>query len=48
MDNPWVWMSGIANSWRTGSDHHDDWASTAAIIEHNAELGNYAGRLLDL
>ena len=45
MDNPWEWMSGVANSWRTGPDHHDDWASTAGIIEHNAELGKYAGKL---
>ena len=43
VDKPWEWMYQYANSWRTGPDHHDDWTSTAAIIEGNAELGDYAG-----
>lgn len=43
MDKPWEWMYKYANSWRTGPDHHDDWKSTATIIEVNADLGEYAG-----
>jgi alpha-galactosidase len=43
VDKPWEWMYQYANSWRTGPDHHDDWTSTAVIIEVNAQLGTYAG-----
>ena len=46
VDNPWEWMSKYANSWRTGPDHHDEWTSTATIIELNAELGKYAGNTI--
>ena len=42
-EDPWLWMKQYANSWRTGPDHHDNWESTAAIIDHNADLGGYAG-----
>ena len=48
MDNPWEWIGEFANSWRTGQDHHDVWDDskfgTATIIEHNADLGKYAGK----
>ncbi len=43
VDDPWKWMAQYANSWRTGSDHHDEWRSTAEIIEINADKGKYAG-----
>ena len=43
MENPWEWMGQYANSWRSGPDHHDEWKSTAGIIEHNSGLGSYAG-----
>ena len=36
-------MAQYANSWRTGPDHHDEWHSTAKIIEINADKGKYAG-----
>ena len=45
VDKPWEWMGEFANSWRTGPDHHDDWNSTARIIEINADKGKYAGIL---
>lgn len=44
VDDPWKWMKEFANSWRTGQDHHDDWGSTSGVIEHNADLGQYAGK----
>ena len=37
-------MPAYANSYRTGPDHHDRWASTATIIELNVGKGKYAGR----
>ena len=44
-----MWMGQYANSWRSGPDHHDSWDQptygTASIIEHNADLGKYAGVL---
>jgi alpha-galactosidase len=43
VDDPWTWMRQYANSWRSGGDHHDNWGSTASIIDHNANLGVYAG-----
>lgn len=43
VENPWEWMGQYANSWRSGPDHHDEWKSTAGIIEHNSGLGSYAG-----
>jgi len=43
VDSPWTWASKIANSWRTGQDHHDNWNSTAAIIEANAKVASFAG-----
>ena len=43
-ENPWEWMAPYANSWRTGSDHKDDWKSTSSVIEHNAGLAKYPGR----
>jgi len=43
VEDPWDWMAAYANSWRSGPDHHDDWKSTASIIEINADKGNYAG-----
>ena len=43
VEDPWTWMGQYANSWRSGPDHHDEWKSTASIIEHNADLGKYAG-----
>ena len=42
LDDPWKFMGKIANTWRTGPDHHDEWSSTAPIIEHNANLWTYA------
>lgn len=45
VDQPWEWMHQYANSWRTGPDHHDDWKTTSAIIEVNANLGQYAGNI---
>ncbi len=49
MEDPWTWMGQYANSWRSGPDHHDSWDQrtygTASIIEHNADLGKYAGML---
>ncbi|XP_065190875.1 uncharacterized protein LOC135821804 [Sycon ciliatum] len=42
-DSPWEWMRTYANSWRSGPDHSDHWASTRDIIEHNIGLGKYAG-----
>lgn len=42
LDDPWKFMGTIANTWRTGPDHHDNWSSTAPIIEHNANLMAYA------
>ena len=36
-------MGQYANSWRTGPDHHDEWHSTAEIIEINSDKGKYAG-----
>ena len=44
--DPWLWMAEYANSWRTGPDHHDNWESTSTIINHNADLGSYAGMLM--
>ena len=41
--DPWDWMAQYANSWRSGPDHHDDWKSTASIIEINADKGKFAG-----
>ena len=41
-EDPWLWMGEYANSWRTGPDHHDNWESTTAIIDHNADIGEYA------
>ena len=43
VEDPWEWMAAFANSWRSGPDHHDDWKSTASIIEVNADKGKYAG-----
>ena len=43
VDKPWEWMYQYANSWRIEPDHHHDWTSTAAIVEDNADLGDYAG-----
>lgn len=43
VEDPWTWMAQYANSWRSGPDHHDEWKSTADIIEHNADKGKYAG-----
>ena len=43
VDKPWEWMYQYANSWRIGPDHYDEWTSTAAIVEGNADLGDYAG-----
>ena len=44
-----MWMGQYANSWRSGPDHHNSWDQptygTASIIEHNADLGKYAGVL---
>ena len=49
VEDPWTWMGQYANSWRSGPDHHDSWDQptygTASIIEHNADLGKYAGEL---
>ena len=36
-------MAQYANSWRSGPDHHDEWKSTADIIERNSDKGKYAG-----
>lgn len=44
VEDPWDWMVQYANSWRSGPDHHDDWESTAKIIEINADKGKYAGK----
>lgn len=43
VEDPWEWMAQYANSWRSGPDHHDNWKSTAAIIEINADKAKYAG-----
>lgn len=45
VEDPWEWMVQFANSWRSGPDHHDDWDSTASIIEVNADKGSYAGNV---
>ena len=39
-------MGQYANSWRSGPDHHDEWKSTADIIEQNSDKGKYAGRYI--
>lgn len=33
----------VGNMWRTGGDHHDNWASTAKIIEQSVGHAKYAG-----
>ena len=43
VEEPWLWMKQYANSWRSGPDHHDEWKSTADIIENNVGKGKYAG-----
>ncbi|XP_065845537.1 uncharacterized protein [Oscarella lobularis] len=43
LDKPWEWMAPIANTWRTGHDHADEWSNTASVIEINANLASYAG-----
>lgn len=43
LDDPWKWGPPIANSWRATGDHHDNWKSTAAIIEDMVGLSSYAG-----
>eukprot|EP00118_Oscarella_pearsei_P000245 m.4509 g.4509 ORF g.4509 m.4509 type:complete len:433 (+) comp10882_c0_seq1:159-1457(+) len=42
LDKPWEWMVPIANTWRTGHDHRDEWSNTASVIEINANLAPYA------
>ncbi len=32
-----------ANAWRATGDHHDEWSSTASVIEQAADLQDYAG-----
>jgi len=43
VEDPWDWMAEYANSWRSGPDHHDNWKSTAKMIDINADKGKYAG-----
>jgi len=42
-DNPWEWGMATANSWRISGDHHDNWGSTASIIEYYAGKAKYSG-----
>jgi alpha-galactosidase len=42
-DDPWQWMRAYANSWRATGDHHDQWSSTASIIDQVASIAQYAG-----
>lgn len=44
LDDPWTWMRPYANAWRSGPDHHDEWNSTASIIELNHDRGAYTGQ----
>lgn len=43
VDQPWKWIAPYVNAWRATGDHHDDWDSTAGIIEDAANLESYAG-----
>ena len=43
VEDPWTWMRPYANAWRSSPDHHDQWTSTALVIELNANRGQYAG-----
>jgi len=43
IDDPWKWMRLFANAWRVADDHHDNWKSTASIIEQAASIAQYAG-----
>jgi len=42
-DDPWQWMRAYANGWRATGDHHDEWSSTASIIDQVASIAAYAG-----
>jgi len=44
VDNPWLWAPQIANGWRIGGDHHDNWSSTSSIIETLVGKAQYAGQ----
>jgi len=43
VDQPWKWIKPYVNSWRATGDHHDQWSSTADIIEQVADLAPFAG-----
>ena len=38
-----ILLCRYVNSWRATGDHHDDWSSTASIIEQLADIGPYGG-----
>jgi len=43
VDDPWKWGANVSNAWRATGDHHDNWGSTAGIINNMAGLSSYAG-----
>ena len=39
---PWQWMHSVANAYRLGSDHHDDWQQLLAEIQGNAHNAQHS------
>eukprot|EP01121_Diplochlamys_sp_Union-15-3_P020938 TRINITY_DN832_c0_g1_i1.p1 TRINITY_DN832_c0_g1~~TRINITY_DN832_c0_g1_i1.p1 ORF type:complete len:407 (-),score=79.28 TRINITY_DN832_c0_g1_i1:17-1237(-) len=43
INDPWKWGPPVSNAWRATGDHHDNWVSTASVIEQMVGLSSYAG-----
>ena len=43
LQNPWEWAGAYMNHWRVAGDHHDQWSSTASVIEAAVNKSSYGG-----
>ncbi|KAI3436067.1 hypothetical protein D9Q98_002125 [Chlorella vulgaris] len=40
---PWLWASGVGNSWRTTEDIEPTWDNVVKLLEYNVGLSQFAG-----